>query len=147
MIPPEEFFALVDRHLTPPMADAGYTKIGDFDQVTVGARPTPLRAVRPRRLAPRRWHRLFALPRLRGPRGRGAAEHVLTVGYEGDGDDDERWLRYYPDTSELDVRDWREAQTGRADWDITGNLQVSSASELEHRLQALGRAIAALPPF
>jgi hypothetical protein len=145
VIPSAEFFALVDRHLTQPMASAGYAKIGDYEEVTDSSRLTPLQASRRTGPAFQRWYQRFVLPRLHTRRSQGRMEQVLTVGYEGEGEDDEKWLRFYPDTSELDVQDWREALSEYADWDVTNNLRVSTAGELEHRLHALGLAIAPAP--
>lgn len=66
---------------------------------------------------------------------------MLTVGYEGRGEDDEKWLHYYPDSHELDIRDWTDALVGHADWDVWHDLDVTGAGELERRLHVLGRAI------
>ena len=66
---------------------------------------------------------------------------MLTVGYEGRGEDDEKWLHYYPDSHELDIRDWTDALVGHADWDVWHDPDVTEAGELERRVHVLGRAI------
>jgi hypothetical protein len=136
---PEAFFALVERHVTPPMLDAGYTRIGEFDQVADGREQGPLLAVRRRWLTPGRWFSGSFPLRAAGPRGR-----ELVVGYEGydEEGDDERWVRYRPDCHELDLTDWRGELLGRADRGPWVDRDVPTTEELERRLRVLGDAIA-----
>lgn len=138
-----EFFALVDSHVTLPMAEAGYAKIGSSDEWSNSSRPVPLQAVRPKWLASRRWFGRDRLSRLLSRGSRRPEEHVLAVGFEGyeNGQGDEKWLHWYPDSKELDIRDWRDALAGHADWDVWHDLDVSRAGELERRLRVLGRAV------
>ncbi|HSE71261.1 MAG TPA: hypothetical protein VLA97_10935 [Nocardioidaceae bacterium] len=137
-----EFFALVDRHVTGPIAAVGYARIGGSDEWSDSSRPVPLRAVHSTWSGPRRWPGRIRSFRLLSPRGGSPDEHVFTVGYEGGerGEDDEKWVRYYPDSNELDIRDWSGALVGHADWAVRNNLDVTEAEELERRLQVLGRA-------
>jgi hypothetical protein len=77
---PEAFFALVDRHVTGPMAAADYAKIGDYDEVTDGARAVPLVvAARSQWLDTKPWFR-NSHPFLFSRRPKGPKERVLRVG-------------------------------------------------------------------
>src|SRR4051794_37882005 len=141
---PEAFFGLVDRHVTEPMLAAGYAKIGEYDQMSNAARGVPLVALRWRWLAAQEWFRSSRLPFLlsRGPKG--PKEHVLRVGYEGldaDGEDDERWLDYFPGTEELVVTDWRCELEAHADRDVCNDSAVPTTEELARRLRVVEAAM------
>jgi len=140
---PDAFFALVECHVTPPMLDAGYTEIGEYDEVTDGREQGPLVAGGPRWFAP--WRRVSGSFPLPSPRVGGSGGRVLQVGYEGydeEGVDDERWVRYHPERRELDLTDWREELEGHADWDLWADSDVPTDEELERRVRLLGVAIA-----
>lgn len=120
------------------MLDAGYAKIGEFDQV--GAGPTSGLLV-----AGAAWRRKTrVIRRLREPRS-GRRVRVLQVGYEADVGDEEKWLTFYPDSGELDVISWRDTLEGHADWDVWHDRLVSDDKELERRLVALGSALRERP--
>jgi hypothetical protein len=141
---PEAFFTLVDRHVTGPMAAADYAKIGEYDEVTDAARAVPLVAARSQWLAAKPWFRNSRLPFLLSRRPKGPKERVLRVGYEGfdeDGEDDEKWLDYFPGTEELDLVCWREELDGRADWDVWNDRAVPNTEELERRLRVVRAAM------
>jgi hypothetical protein len=126
------------------MAAADYAKIGGYDEVTDGARSVPLVAARSRWLATKPWFRNSRLPFLLSRRPKGPKVRVLRVGYEGfdaDGEDDERWLDYFPGTEELDLVCWTEELDGHADWDVWNDRAVPTAEELERRLRVVGEAM------
>jgi hypothetical protein len=141
---PETFFALVDRHVTGPMAAAGYAKIAEYDDVTDAARSVALVAPRWQWLATRPWFTNSRLPFLLHRRPKGPKERVLSVGYEGsddDGEDDERWLEYFPATDELDLGSWSTELAGVADWDVRSDRAVVTTEELERRLRVVAAAM------
>lgn len=137
----EEFFALVRRHVTGPMTDAGYAEIGEYDEVSNAARGVPLVAPRRSWLGSSRSSGRWRHP---SSWARGTKERALRVGYEGsneNGDDDEKWVSYFPDTGELDVKDWSDELLPLADWDVWTEQAVPSPEDLERRLRVLGAAI------
>jgi hypothetical protein len=141
---PEAFFALVDRHVTGPMTAAGYLRIGAYDEVSEGARGVPLAAARWQWLAAQPWFRSSRLPFLLSRRSRAPKERVLRVGYEGvdgDGQDDEKWIDYFPETLELDLVCWSAELRAHADWDVWKTRAVPTAAELERRLRVVGAAM------
>ena len=140
----EAFFALVRRHVTGPMNHADYAEIGEYDEVTDGARGVPLVAPHWPWLGSSRWFASRRSPFSSARNQKRPKERALRVGYEGsteDGDDDEKWISYFPDTRELDVRDWSEELRPLADWDVWTDQAVPTTEDLERRLRVLGTAI------
>jgi hypothetical protein len=69
----------------------------------------------------------------RWPLRRQRLEQLVSAGYEGAGDDDERWVRYYLDRHVLDVSDSY----------AVGTTQVMTRHELDARLRTVATHIAA----
>jgi hypothetical protein len=132
---PGAFFDLVDHHLTPAMADAGFAVIERVDELTSSARPVPLVRARPQWLVRRQWFRRSRLAPLLLARPEPAAERVFRVGYESE--EDEKWLTYFPRTQELDAGDWVEELAATHDQSLQDRV-VPSAEELEQTLRLLG---------
>lgn len=133
MITPQEFFALVERHLTRPMLDAGHFKIGEFDHPEAN----PNRVLTS---AGSWWLRKTRVSTLLRKRSREPKVRELAVGYELSTSDEEKWIRYYPDTGELDLIAWRDTLEGHADWDVWFDTLVPNEEELERRLLVLSTA-------
>lgn len=134
VITAKDFFALVERHLTPAMLEAHYVKIGEYDEMR--SSPTSGLLVSSGHGGPRRSRFSSWLRKHRGA----PKVAALAVGYEG-GVDDEQWLDYYPVTRELDLTSWRDTLDGHADWDVWHDHIVQDEAELERRLVILGAAI------
>ncbi|CAN5307946.1 hypothetical protein BH09ACT12_BH09ACT12_34730 [soil metagenome] len=134
MITSQDFFALVVRHLTVAMLEAHYVKIGEYAETRSSPTSGLLSSGHawPRRSRFSSW--------LRKHRGEPKVA-ALEVGYEGSFDGDEQWIRYYPETCELDLGDWRDTLDGHADWDVWHDRLVQDKAELERRLMVLGAAI------
>lgn len=136
MVTSQDFFALVERHLTPAMVAAHYVTIGEYDVMRPPAGSGVLSSGRavPRRSRRPSWLQLH----------RDAPEvAAFEVGYEGPSDGDEQWIQYSPDSRELDLTSWRDALDGHADWDVWHDRVVLDEAELERRLMVLGTAIQA----
>jgi hypothetical protein len=132
MITPQTYFALVQRHLTQPMLDAGHHKIGEFDHPE--ATPTSVL----RSAGPCLRNTRFRLLRKRSSEPK---VRELAVGYELSDIDEEKWITYHPETGELDLIDWREVLEGHADWDVWFDNHVPNEEELERRLVVLSHAL------
>ena len=133
VITSQDFFALVERHVTPAMLEAHYVKIGEYEGMRSFPASGLLSSVTawPRRIRFLSWLR----------KDRGAPKvAALEVGYEGSVDD-EQWIQYYPESRELDLSLWRDTLDGHADWDVWHDLVVQDEAELERRLEVLGAAI------
>lgn len=134
MITPQKFFALVERHLTQPMLDAGHVKIGEFDH----AEATPNSVLTS---AGPWWLRRMRVSTLRRKRSSEPKVRELAVGYELSTSDEEQWIRYYPETGKLDLIAWRDTLAGHADWDVWFDTLVPEEEELERRLLVLSTAL------
>ncbi|MBC7631032.1 hypothetical protein [Aeromicrobium sp.] len=134
MITSQDFFALVERHLTAAMLEAHYVKIGQYDVMRSSPTSELLSSghAGPRRSRVSSWLQ----------KHRGAPKvAALEVGYEGSSNGDEDWILYYPETRELDLTSWRDTLDGHADWDVWHDRLVQDKAELERRLVVLSAAI------
>lgn len=132
----QDFFTLVDRHLTTPMLEAHYVKIGEYDVVRSSPAAGLLSSGRagPGRSRVSSWLQ---------ERRRGPEVAAFEVGFERSSDGDEEWICYYPGTRELDLISWRDVLGGHADWDVWHDRMVPDEAELERRLVVLCAAIRA----
>lgn len=129
----DEFFALVDEHLTPAMAALGYHRIGGYLNNQPASRSRLNRTTRGEQEVPFLWFD-FGFEA-------GSDEVMQLVGPEDPDSEDEWWLHYEPPSGRLELNAWRPVADGRVDWDIGHDDGPCSAPEVRRRLRVLAQAV------
>ena len=134
----DEFFELVDAHLTSPMAALGFNRliedVNDNPQSrssnAIGSSPSGSNNDQG---APFLWFRLgFEVDREE-------VRHLLDP--EDPESVDEWWVNYEPATGLLELGDWKLVAGDSVDWDIWLDEGPCSPAEVGRRLEAVGRAV------
>ena len=134
----DEFFELVDAHLTGPMAALGFHRLiedvnGNPESRSSNAIGAPPSGSNSDRGAPFLWFRLaFEVD----------SEEVRRLIDPDDPEDvDEWWVSYEPATGLLELGDWEPVAGDSVDWDIWSGVGPCSPGEVRRRLEAVGRAV------
>ena len=129
----EEFFGLVEKLLSPPMAALGYHRIHGSVNDQPGSRGGLTATGGDRANVPFLWFEYGFEA--------GSEEVRRLVDPEGPESEDEWWVNYEPSTGRLELGDWRPVAKDLVDWDIWRDDGPCSVAEVERRLAAVGQAV------
>jgi hypothetical protein len=133
----DEFFDLVDRYLTPPIAALGYHRIHGSVNDQPGSRTTlSSMGATPEDTQ----HRKVAFLWFEFGFEAGSEEVKRLVGPEDPDSEDEWWVNYEPSTGRLELENWRPVAGARVDWDVWRDDGPCSVDEVHRRLGAVGKA-------
>lgn len=132
----DEFFALVDAHLTDPMAELGYHRIHGSVHDTPGARGAlTTDGGRVENSEPYLWFN-FGFEA-------GSDDVCRLLGPNDPLSEDEWWLHYEPETGRLELGAWVPAAQPYVDWDLWRDKGPCNRDEVQRRLMAVGMAVRA----